>query len=149
MSTPDSSSELALVTGVYRATNAIVREVDQRLARDHGVTFVQAITLLAIDSFESAQPHLVADYLSQQSQTVTGVLDRLERSDYLLRKRDLKDRRAVRLELTALGASLVKSVRPALETAVQEVLKNTTPPLRKRLVDDLRTVELAISKTPN
>ena len=68
--------ELALVTGLYRTTNAIVRELDQRLGRDHNVTFIQAVTLLAVDSFDRPQPHLVADYLSQQSQTVTGVLDR-------------------------------------------------------------------------
>ena len=75
--------ELNLITALYRTTNAIVRELDQRLSRDHGVTFIQAITLLALDSFQRPQPHLVADYLSQQSQTVTGVLDRLERAGHI------------------------------------------------------------------
>ncbi len=149
MSATEQSSELTLVTSIYRATNAIVREVDQRLARDHGVTFVQAITLLAINSFDHPQPHLVADYLSQQSQTVTGVLDRLERSGYLRRQRDLKDRRAVRLELTDSGARLVAAVRPALQRSVEEVLGGTTGTLRKRLSDDLAALERATSKTPD
>ena len=97
------AGNLALVTGLYRATNAAVRELDQRLMRDQGITFVQAVTLLAISSFDRPQPHLVADYLSQQSQTVTGVLDRLERAGHITRQRDMGDRRAVRLELTDSG----------------------------------------------
>ena len=58
------SSDLTLITGLYRTTNAAVRELDQRLTRDHDVTFIQAVTLIAIDSFDRPQPHLVAEYLS-------------------------------------------------------------------------------------
>lgn len=117
---------LRLVTGLYRATNAIVRELDQRLGREFDVTFIQAVTLLAVDSFERPQPHLVADYLSQQSQTVTGVLDRLERAGHLTRQRDLEDRRAVRLQLTESGKALVKRVRKALQEHVAQVLANVS-----------------------
>ena len=102
--------DLDLVTGLYRTTNAAVRELDQRLGKEHDITFIQAVTLLAIDSFDRPQPHLVADYLSQQSQTVTGVLDRLERAGHVTRRRDLGDRRAVRLELTASGHALVRDM---------------------------------------
>lgn len=128
---------LRLVTGLYRATNAIVRELDQRLGRDFDVTFIQAVTLLAVDSFERPQPHLVADYLSQQSQTVTGVLDRLERGGHLTRQRDLEDRRAVRLQLTDSGKALVKRVRKALQEHVADVLANVGEAERRTLWDAL------------
>src|SRR5436190_23893874 len=119
----DSSiADLALVTGLYRTTNATVRELDQRLGKDHDITFIQAITLLAIDSFDRPQPHLVADHLSQQSQTVTGVLDRLERAGHVARLRDLGDRRAVRLELTASGRELVEGISNSLRRHVADVL---------------------------
>ncbi len=140
----ESDDGLALVTGLYRTTNATVRELDQRLMRDHEVTFVQAVTLLAIDSFEQPQPHLVADYLSQQSQTVTGVLDRLERAGHISRKRDLDDRRAVRLELTASGRSLVDSVSVALGRHVSDVLQGVRPRTRASLLRDLEEVERSV-----
>jgi DNA-binding MarR family transcriptional regulator len=140
----ESGDDLALVTSLYRTTNATVRELDQRLMRDHEVTFVQAVTLLAIDSFERPQPHLVADYLSQQSQTVTGVLDRLERAGHISRKRDLGDRRAVRLELTASGRSLVDSVAVTLNRHVGEVLREVKPRTRANLLRDLEEVERSV-----
>ena len=136
--------ELGLVTGLYRTTNAVVRELDQRLERDHQVTFIQAVTLLAVDSFDQPQPHLVAEYLSQQSQTVTGVLDRLERAGFLIRKRDLDDRRAVRLELTRHGANLVREIRQSLEQHVKDVLAGVNGGTRGRMGGDLEVLELSV-----
>jgi DNA-binding MarR family transcriptional regulator len=138
------NQELNLITALYRTTNAIVRELDQRLGRDHDVTFIQAVTLLAVDSFDRPQPHLVADYLSQQSQTVTGVLDRLERAGHIIRKRDLEDRRAVRLELTASGSRLVGGIRDTLERHVGDVTSGVRPSDRTRLNELLAGLEQSV-----
>jgi DNA-binding MarR family transcriptional regulator len=141
MPTSDSSTPLELVTALYRTTNSLVRELDQRLSRDHDVTFVQAVTLLAIDSFDQPQPHLVAAYLSQQSQTVTGVLDRVERAGHIIRIRDLSDRRAVRLELTDSGRRLVQALKKALDENLTQVLASVKDRTRGRLIEDLEEIE--------
>ena len=139
--TSGSATPLELVTALYRTTNSLVRELDQRLSRDHDVTFVQAVTLMAIDSFDQPQPHLVAAYLSQQSQTVTGVLDRVERAGHITRVRDLSDRRAVRLELTPGGKKLVTTLKASLADNMAQVLQQVSDRTRKRLLDDLDEVE--------
>jgi DNA-binding MarR family transcriptional regulator len=139
-----SRPDLALVTALYRTTNAIVRELDQRLGKEHNVTFIQAVTLLAVDSFDRPQPHLVANHLSQQSQTVTGVLDRLERAGHISRKRDLNDRRAVRLELTAAGQRLIERVQDSLAHHLEDVLGGTAPVDRRRLLEGLVALEAAM-----
>ncbi len=144
----NSPDDLALVTGLYRATNAAVRELDQRLSREHDITFIQAVTLLAINSFDRPQPHLVADYLSQQSQTVTGVLDRLERAGHVSRQRDLGDRRAVRLELTESGKRVVDAIASSLTEHVVDVLSGIEKDHRSRLQKDLASLEDAIRSTP-
>jgi DNA-binding MarR family transcriptional regulator len=141
------SLDLPLVTALYRTTNAVVREMDQRLGHEHGVTFIQAVTLVAVDSFERAQPHLVAEYLSQQSQTVTGVLDRLERAGLLLRKRDLDDRRAVRLELTDAGSRLARAVRESLAAHIGELLKSVGDHDRQSLAGLLDRLERSVVAT--
>lgn len=139
----ETTGDLSLITSLYRTTNTLLRELDQRLIRDHEVTFIQAMTLLAIDTFDRPQPHLVADYLSQQSQTVTGVLDRLERAGYVSRRRDLGDRRAVRLELTDSGRRLVAAVSPAVTQHVADVLEGVHESTRTELRSDLDQVERA------
>ena len=78
------------MTGLYRTTNATVRELDQRLLRDLG------------------------------------------------------DRRAVRLELTASGRTLVDSVAVALNEHVRDVLKGVKARTRANLVRDLEEVERSV-----
>ncbi len=140
----ESADDVALVTGLYRTTNAAVRELDLRLTREQGITFVQAVTLLAIDSFDRPQPHLVADHLSRQSQTVTGVLDRLERAGHITRQRDLGDRRAVRLALTDSGRALVQTASNSLERHAHDMLRGVKARTRANLRADLDEVEGSI-----
>jgi DNA-binding MarR family transcriptional regulator len=142
-----TSPELNLVSSLYRTTNAVVRELDRKLARDHDITLVQAITLIAINNFERPQPRLVADFLSQQSQTVTGVLDRLERAGHVIRVRDMDDRRAVRLELSDSGKKLVKDVGSKLQRYIKELVAGSDAKKLaslQEMLDDLeRTVQAA------
>lgn len=143
---PASANDLRLIATCYRATNAIVRDLDFRLTRGHGVTFIQAVTLLAIDSCESPQPHVIADRLQQQSQTVTGVLDRLERAGWVSRLRDLRDRRAVRLELTEKGRDVVTKVRSTLERDIHDILCEMDMERCRRLEADLGKLEAVVAR---
>ena len=137
---------LDLVTSLYRTTNAFVRELDRRLLLETDITFVQALTLLAIGSFDRPQPRLVAEFLSQQSQTVTGVLDRLERAGYIKRVRDLDDRRAVRLELTLTGKALLAATGERLRQHVTDLLSAADKATRNRLATDLEDLESSIRR---
>lgn len=141
----DGLPELHLVTTIYRTTNGIVRELDRRLMREHDVTFVQALTLLAIQSFDRPQPRLVAEYLSQQSQTVTGVLDRLERAGHIRRFRDLADRRGVRLELTGSGLRLTEALRERLGQYMEELFRGVPQRARQQLRELLDQVNRSIA----
>lgn len=133
-----------LVANLYRTANAVVRELDRRLGEDYGVTFVQATALIAIDTLARPQPGMVADYLSQQSQTVTGVLDRLERRGLVQRVRDLGDRRAVRLELTGSGYDLTGGMEARLQTHVADLFAELFEAARWRFQRDLDLVRLTV-----
>jgi DNA-binding MarR family transcriptional regulator len=141
MKTITTTPELSIVSALYRTSNALVRELDQRLAQTKDVTFIQAVTLLAVDSFDRPQPTMVADSLSQQSQTITGVLDRLERAGLVRRQRDMGDRRAVRLELTRAGQDVVNSVKSSLSEHVSEVMAGVEGETARRLERDLQALE--------
>ena len=140
-----NTPELNLAMGLYRTTNALVRQLDRRLLRAHEVTFIQALTLVAIGSFDRPQPNLVATFLSQQSQTVTGVLDRLERAGHVHRFRDLDDRRAVRLELTASGKRLAAAAEETLHRQVSLLFAGVPSPLVSAATRDMETVEASIN----
>ena len=129
--------DIRLVNSLYRVTNQSVRVLDQHLMQRHGTTFVQALTLSVICSFEQPQPNLVAEVLGQQSQTITGVIDRLERAGHLLRRRDLADRRAVRIELTPSGARLASAVGETLAELGHQLVAGLDERQRARTIEDI------------
>jgi MarR family transcriptional regulator, organic hydroperoxide resistance regulator len=59
--------------------------------------------------------------------TLTGVLDRLERRDYLVRQIDPADRRSFRLALTEAGESASAEVRAAVADLERAALAALSP----------------------
>ncbi len=65
-------------------------------------------------------PSRLAHYLTQETQSVTGLIDRMERQGWVRRVRDLPDRRAIRLELTEAGLrKLEETLAPGRETTAR------------------------------
>lgn len=79
---------------------------------------------MTIVRLDRPQPKLLARQLSQQTQTITGVVDRLEAAGLLVRIRDLGDRRAVRLELTAEGIKVAEAVEIDVEKHAAELFRS-------------------------
>lgn len=110
----------------YVSINERTREMDRLIAqRWPKLTTMQAFFMREVLN-GADQPHLAAKGLKQQSQTVTGILDRLERSGYLKRKRDRGDRRTVRLEPTPTFYDVIGSTEKFLKEllGIAELARN-------------------------
>jgi DNA-binding MarR family transcriptional regulator len=85
------------------------------------VTLPQALALATIKAGPGPiTPSRLAHYLTQETQSVTGLIDRMEKQDWVRRVRDLPDRRAIRLELTAAGeAKLAETLGPSGDTTTR------------------------------
>jgi DNA-binding MarR family transcriptional regulator len=83
------------------------------------VTLPQALALATIKAAgaEPMTPSRLAHELTQETQSVTGLIDRMEKQAWVRRVRDLPDRRAIRLELTPAGeAKLQETAGPSNAT---------------------------------
>ena len=68
-----------------------------------GLTHGQFFMLVAIMEEEGLLPSELAEKTAQDRATTTGLLDRLENDGWIERKMDTKDRRSLRIFLTAHG----------------------------------------------
>ena len=99
----------------YQRSSIILRRVFQvvngqskKAERETGLTGPQ---LWAIKIISQGAPIMVSEIARQMylhPATVVGILDRLEKQDFVTRVRSKEDRRVVRVELTARGEALVK-----------------------------------------
>jgi DNA-binding MarR family transcriptional regulator len=88
---------------LYLTHSAIFKAIERSIAPS-GVTLPQALALSSIRHGEGPMtPSRLAHYLTQETQSVTGLIDRMEKQGWVRRVRDLADRRAIRLELTQEG----------------------------------------------
>ena len=74
---------------------------------------------------------------------LTGIVDRLEQKNLVLRKRDETDRRVVHVTLTDKGANLYKTTIPLFERSISEIFSSLDLPRQKELSALLRTLNLA------
>jgi DNA-binding MarR family transcriptional regulator len=102
-------------------TYAALFKAIERSIQPTKVTLPQALALSTIRSGEGPMtPSRLAYYLTQETQSVTGLIDRMEKQGWVRRVRDLQDRRAIRLELTDAGlAKLEETAAPGLETTTR------------------------------
>lgn len=91
---------------------ATMREkyLDRRLM-DLGTTTSQARVIVMIDDLQPVKPSVLATLLFQETQSITGILNRLEGQDVVTRTADATDHRAVQLTTTAKGRELARLVR--------------------------------------
>ena len=101
----------------YSAMNRRMRRADTVLLPT-GLPFLQALILTAIED-GCNQPILISASLGNSSQTVVGLIDRLERDGWIRRVRDMKDRRAVRLVLTPKYDEQRNTIRKLVLKAAQ------------------------------
>jgi len=111
---------------LYLTYSTFFKAIERAIAPT-GVTLPQALALATIKNGERPiTPSRLAHELTQETQSVTGLIDRMEKQEWVRRVRDLPDRRAIRLELTAAGeAKLDETLGPQNET-IDRMFANLT-----------------------
>lgn len=94
---------------LYAAANAI-QGVYRRLLKTHRLTYLQYLVILILLRDGSSSLKSLAEKLSLESPSLTPVVKRLERNGRVTRTRNPNDERALVIELTDLGKSLLDSI---------------------------------------
>jgi DNA-binding MarR family transcriptional regulator len=135
-----------LVSEIYWMSYKLL---DRRLY-ELGVTASQARVLAVLYyAPEPIMPSLVATLLFQETQSITGILQRLDARGWVRRQPDPRDRRAIGLELTDAGRSLVAEIIRMSQELYDELFGATLSAAEKRQVEAaLRKVRAAAFKMP-
>lgn len=87
---------------------------------DRGVSPPQFFVLKILSSGRASTPKEVADALGVTPGNITGLIRKLERHGFVTRSRDAKDRRVVRLKVTAKARLGLEAVSKAARKAAGE-----------------------------
>ncbi len=108
---------------VLIAIRRIIQSIDlhsKRLVKQFGLTGPQLIILREISQSDEISASNISRAISLSQATVTGVLDRLEKRGYVVRRRSDRDRRRTLVETTPAGDHLLATAPPLMQESFIE-----------------------------
>ena len=103
---------------VLIAIRRIIQRIDlhsKHLVKQFGLTIPQLIILREIEQAGKITASDISKAISVSQATVTGILDRLEKRGYLIRKKSDKDRRRILVKITSAGENLLATAPPLMQ----------------------------------
>jgi DNA-binding MarR family transcriptional regulator len=131
---PEVDSILEAIVYLYTESRRVTKEVARRVE----LTGPQLTVLKMLEGVGDLSLSELSERIRAQNSTVTGIIDRMEREDLVVRARSTEDRRVVHIRLTEKGAKIAREIavepmevfRSALESLsvseMQELLKILT-----------------------
>ena len=122
----------------------------ERRLYDLGVSASQARVLAVLHyAPEPIKPSLIATLLFQETQSITGILQRIESRGWVVRTPDPNDRRAVGLQLTDAGRKLTSEIVQIMRGLYDELFGAALGAAERRQVESgLRKVLALAFKLP-
>jgi len=135
--------EMRAVTSLMRVQQLVLAELDEIL-KPHGLTFAryEALVLLVFSRRGSLPLGKMGERLQVHPTSVTSIVDRLQRSGLVTRRRHPEDGRAVLAEITDEGRGVVAAATADL-TAARFGLGALGPDQLRALSELLRPVRAA------
>lgn len=115
----------------------LVRRSFNSRARDTGLTQAQWQAMFVISRNPGINQVGLADLLEIHPITLTQQVDRMEAAGWVERRPDPRDRRAMRLYITAKGRPILERLRESGATILSIGLADIDPKLRETMVDAL------------
>jgi DNA-binding MarR family transcriptional regulator len=105
------------------------------------ITLPQYLSLELIDSHGSLKMKEIAKELNVSLPAATGMIDRLYHLSLVKREFEPKDRRVIKIVLTAKGKKVLADVREKRRKAIEEVFSNLSEKERQSYLRILRKVK--------
>lgn len=117
---PFESKTTEAVVNILKTSDVMTNRLG-RLFREYGLTLSQYNVLRILRGEGKPLPSLeIADRMVQVVPAITGLVDRLEKQDFVERKRCQEDRRVIYIELTNKAKKLLKK----MDTPVDQIHDN-------------------------
>jgi len=109
--------------GVLIAIRRIIQSIDlhsRQLVKQFGLTGPQLIILREISQAGELTASDISRAISLSQATVTGILDRMEKREYIVRRRSDQDRRRTMVKITPTGSNLLEAAPPLMQESFIE-----------------------------
>jgi DNA-binding MarR family transcriptional regulator len=116
------------------------RRMTKELARRANLTGPQLTVIKMLEGIGDLSLSELSEKIRAQNSTVTGIIDRMEREDLVVRTRSTEDRRVVHIRLTDKGRRIAKEIDVEPMEIFRSALETLTPGETKELMKILTKI---------
>lgn len=139
---PDLKSDVDQVLEAILYLYTESRRITKELAKRADLTGPQLTVVKLLEAFGDLSLSELSDKIRAQNSTVTGIIDRMERENLVLRERSKEDRRVVYIKLTTKGRELAREI----PVEPMEVFKSALETLSSQEMKDLLRIMTKVAK---
>ncbi|WAH38937.1 MarR family winged helix-turn-helix transcriptional regulator [Alicyclobacillus dauci] len=136
------SEHVVEIEHYLRSVAAAVRRKGRALLEEYGITAPQFEALVVLEREGDLTIGELSNKLYLAYSTTTDLVDRLEKSGYVERKRCSNDRRVVWVQLQPKGANLFEAVLNARRTYLNNIMAAVDLNARKQILDSLELLHM-------
>jgi DNA-binding MarR family transcriptional regulator len=127
-------------------TNALLlKYADVKFLKERGISYQQFMVLYMMDRIgKSAGATQIAELLDRNPNTLSTILDRMEKGRLVKKVRDTQDRRFVRLVMTKKGKNKLEKTTESGQTIIEEL---ATPFSEEELQTFVTLIEKLLKQT--
>lgn len=122
-----------------RAARSMKRALEARLS-EHNITATQYIVLEVLREYDGASLSLLGQKLYFDNPTITGIVDRMERDNLVVRRRGAGDRRVINVFLTARGKALAQKTSDVAAAINREAMGSFSPEQEAAFINTLNII---------
>ena len=119
----------------------IARKILLKFFQTTSLSQTQIFTIMTLSKKSPCQLNELSQRLQIAAPTVTGIVDRLEKSGYVKRTRDKVDRRVVNVDLTAKGKRIARKLKKTVKEKWEGILSKLLKKDQENYVSILRKIQ--------
>ncbi|NLX62386.1 MAG: MarR family transcriptional regulator [Tissierellia bacterium] len=134
------SENVKSIEKYLRKVDYIIRKKGREILKDFNITIPQFTALQILINNEGMTIGELSQKMALACSTITDLVDRMERNDLVIRKRDEKDKRVVRIEVLPKGHQIVEKVLEKRVKFLDSKMRNLTEEQKLNLKEGLKSL---------
>jgi DNA-binding MarR family transcriptional regulator len=134
------------VARLFFEVNKILKRSTRKSFEDIGITLPQMLVIGTLTKFGEMKITELSKKLNLSNSTISGIIDRLEKQELVVRTRSEKDRRIVYVKVTPKFGELHKGFHQKIEESFSDLLSTGTPDEIEKIIVGLNTLKIILNK---
>ena len=137
---------MAVISNLFRASTAIRRHMEASVLADDRLSWTSFVVLWVLWVWGEMEAWELASAVGISRPTATGVLNTLERRGFVMRARDERNRRVVRVSLSEEGERVISRLFPRFNQEEIAVTNHMDPATQEAMAAQLRSLLRALER---